>query len=114
MSGRNEDLGQADLLAGELERLTLRLREMGARKIVLFGSYAKGRADACTDLDILAVLESELPFVERTGDLYRLLAPRVALDLLVYTPEEWLAMNDRPFIRNAVAEGRVLYEAPGC
>ncbi|GFN23693.1 nucleotidyltransferase domain-containing protein [Thermanaeromonas sp. C210] len=87
-----------------------KLRELGAQKIILFGSYARGRADVFTDLDIIVILETGLPFVERTGYVYRELAPRVPSDILVYTPEEWQRMQDRPFIRQALAEGKILYE----
>jgi len=105
---------QADypaLLAGELDRLTARLRELGAEKIILFGSYAKGRADLLTDLDLIVVMASDLPFIERTGRLYQDLSPRVSADILVYTPAEWELMRERPFIQNALGEGRVLHEA---
>lgn len=56
------------------------------------------------------ILDSELPFIERTGWLYRQLAPRVAADILVYTPEEWERVQGRPFIQKALSEGEVLYE----
>ncbi|MGQ9779767.1 MAG: nucleotidyltransferase domain-containing protein [Bacillota bacterium] len=102
---------RAALLAEELERLKRELAGMGAKKIVLFGSYARGRADALTDLDLMVVMESDLPFVERLGMLYRRLAPRVAVDILAYTPEEWRKMQETPFVRRALKEGRVLYEA---
>jgi predicted nucleotidyltransferase len=97
------------LLGVELERLTAELRAAGADLIVLFGSYAKGKVDLLTDLDILAVLPGNLPFVERTAELYRKLAPRVAADILAYTSEEWLKMTRKPFIQNALAKGRVLH-----
>ena len=78
-AGENES-AYAALLSEELARITGRLRGLGAERIILFGSYAKGRADPGTDLDLIAVMRSELPFVERTGEIYRELAPRVAVD----------------------------------
>lgn len=100
----------AVLLRTELDRLVQRLRELGASKIVLFGSYARGREDLCTDLDLFVVMESDLPFVERTAWLYRELSPRVACDILAYTPREWEAMQERSFVREALRRGEVLYE----
>ena len=39
-------------------------------RIVLFGSYAAGRRDLFTDLDLLVVMSSELDFVHRTAEVY--------------------------------------------
>ncbi|MDI6894448.1 MAG: nucleotidyltransferase domain-containing protein [Bacillota bacterium] len=103
----------ADLLKSELHRIANQFRQMGARKIILFGSYARGRADALTDLDLVVVMDSELPFVERTAEVYRRIVPRVAADILVYTPGEWERMQDRPFGQQVLREGRVLYEKTG-
>lgn len=96
------------LLRSELERFIGRLKELGARKVVLFGSYAAGRDDPGTDLDLLVVLDSPLSFVDRTAWLYRELAPRVACDILAYTPEEWETMRDQQFVRDACLKGEVL------
>lgn len=100
-----------ELVEAELTRIVDFLRRSGAHKIILFGSYARGRRDALVDLDLMVVQKSRLPFVERVARLYRQLAPRVAVDLLVYTPAAWEEMQDRPFIRRALAEGKVLYES---
>lgn len=75
----------ADLLKSELDRIAGQLRQMGAQKIILFGSYARGRVNALTDLDLVAVMDTDLPFVERTAEVYRRIVPRVAADILVYT-----------------------------
>lgn len=98
------------LLEQELTRIVAALKELGARKIILFGSYAQGRNDPFTDLDLIAVLDSNLPIVERTGEVYRRLAPRVAADILVYTPAEWESMAERPFVREVLRKGKILYE----
>ncbi|MCG0278500.1 MAG: nucleotidyltransferase domain-containing protein [Thermanaeromonas sp.] len=106
--GRDEERYR-ELLEEELNRMVLELRELGAEKIILFGSYARGRSDMFTDLDLIVILNTSLPFVERIGYVYSKLAPRVATDILIYTPEEWQKMKDRPFIQQALAEGRVIY-----
>ncbi len=79
--------------------------------MLVFGSFARGRVRRESDLDMIAVMESHLPFVKRLDELYGEIAPRVGLDLLVYTPEEWEEMQRRPFVRQALAEGRVLHAA---
>ncbi|NPV29935.1 MAG: nucleotidyltransferase domain-containing protein [Firmicutes bacterium] len=80
----------AALLRSEVARLTEELCRLGAKKIVLFGSLARGRLDLFTDIDLLVVMESDLPFVERSGWVYRKLMPRVDADIIVYTGEEFV------------------------
>ena len=108
---RGKDEKRALFLERELRRMVHRLRQLGAVKVILFGSYARGRVDPLTDLDLIVVLESDLPYLERTAGVYRWVAPRVAADILVYTPEEWANMQGRPFVQRALTEGRVVYEA---
>lgn len=102
----------AALLESELERLVAGLRDMGASLVVLFGSYARGRRDLFTDLDIVAVIESEEPFVPRQGRVYSTLCPKIEADIMVYTPEEFAEMKERPFLRHALREGQVQYARP--
>lgn len=80
------------------------------RRIVLFGSYARGRRDLLTDLDILVVMETPLDFPARSALLYEKLFLPVDCDILVYTPEEFERLKDQPFLRRVLEEGKVLYE----
>ena len=98
-------------LESEIERLTRAAADMGALRVVLFGSAARGQAGLTSDLDLMIVWETDLAFVERSAEIYRRLRPRVAADLLVYTPAEMERMADRPFMRKALSEGRELYAA---
>ena len=66
------------------------LRTAGVKRAVAFGSYARGVADAWSDLDLVVVMETDLPKLERgrlLGDLYDALP--VSLDVLVFTPAEF-------------------------
>ncbi len=96
------------------ESLTVLVEKLRRRDDVLhvgvFGSYARGRTDLFTDLDVLVIIETALPFVERQRMLYELLASPVDLDLLCYTPAEFECMKDRPFWRHALRGEKVLYE----
>ena len=101
--------------ATKLEEAVKRIREKLSRRpevelVVLFGSYARGACDLLTDLDVLVVMRSEKPFVERVAQLYRELDVGVDMDLVCYTPEEFERMKERPFVKRALAEGVVLYE----
>ncbi len=83
-------------------------------RVWLFGSYVRGRRDLCTDLDLLVVMRSEHDMVTRTARLYERLAGLVALevdlDLIVYTPEEFAAAQERGFVKQALGQGRIIYE----
>lgn len=62
----------------------------------VFGSYATGGFSPGSDVDLILVTGTDLPFVERPrlfADLYELF-PR--LDLLVYRPEELEALLEAP------------------
>lgn len=80
------------------------------KRISLFGSYARGRADLFTDLDVLVVMDTDEGIPERLGRLYSLLAVPVDMDPVCYTPEEFERMKQRPFLRRILREERILYE----
>lgn len=66
------------------------LRAAGVQRAVAFGSYARGVADAWSDLDLVVVMETDLPRLERgrlLAGLYDALP--VSLDVLVFTPAEF-------------------------
>lgn len=94
----------------EVERLTAAAAELSVRRVILFGSLLQSEPGIASDVDLLVVWDTPLDFLARTVELYRRLQPRVAADLLVYTPHEMAAMRHRPFIRRVLEEGRVLYE----
>jgi len=101
----------AAVLARDLERVVEQLGSIpSVQKVILFGSYAAGRRDLFTDLDILVVMDSPLSFIPRNVELARHVRAGVALDLLAYTPRELERMRDRPFLRHVLKTGKVLYE----
>lgn len=82
-------------------------------KIILFGSYATGKQKKESDLDILIIMNSNLPRYKRSVPVYKALAGvLIPKDIIVYTPEEVEDWKDVPqaFITTAVLKGRVLYE----
>jgi len=94
-----------------LDRILDQLADMPeVEKVILFGSYAAGRRDLFTDLDLLVVMKTDQGPVQRTVELYRHLQIDVDADLLVYTPEELARQQESGFIRHALATGRVIYE----
>ena len=80
------------------------------QKAILFGSYANGRRDLFTDLDLVVVLTSDSSFIERNVELRRRLNAGVDMDLLVYTPEEFARMSQSGFLAHVLETGQVIYE----
>jgi predicted nucleotidyltransferase len=81
------------------------------RRIILFGSRARGEARADSDVDLLVEMESEKDFYQRGYELELLFSPRNwSMDLLAYTPEEIEQQKDWSFFRQIWREGKVLYE----
>ena len=109
------DTSRAALLTQELDRFVrIVSREMEPERIIVFGSMATGEIREWSDLDVVVVMETELPFLERLRLILRLVWPKVALDLFVYTPAEWAEIRcSRPFVREEIAtKGTVVYERP--
>lgn len=98
-------------LTAELERILNILRVRDVEKVVLFGSLVSGNVTSTSDIDLLIVERTKKRFLERLDDLYSQLQPTVALDILVYTPEEIESLeHSSVFIRSILKNGRVLYE----
>jgi predicted nucleotidyltransferase len=99
----------------ELKRaLAPGLKAGGAERAILFGSCARGEADEYSDVDLVIVKSTETPFLDRYKEFEGLFnMVRKALDVLVYTPEEFVAMRDRgnPLILKVMEDGIVIYEA---
>lgn len=84
------------------------------RKIILFGSHARGNAKTASDLDLL-VVEQEV--VDRFSEIVRLHRALRGLilpvDILVISEKDWAEWGDTPgsVYYTARREGKVLYEA---
>jgi predicted nucleotidyltransferase len=98
-----------------LARLLEGLRGCGAERIYLFGSAARGEADDLSDLDVVVILRSALPFFDRLRELARLIPPAAGgVDLLAYTPDEFEAMqrDGNAFAEMVLDEGQLIYGRP--
>jgi len=90
------------------------LKEYGPERVILFGSWARGNEDEYSDLDLVIIKETEERFLDRLERVYELVKPTFAMDVLVYTPQEFAEMRERdnPFIEIVLKEGVVIYERP--
>ena len=97
-------------IKGIRERLVARFRP---RRIILFGSQARGTADARSDFDLLVVCSVRRKRRAIVTAMYDALADlRIAMDLVVLTPREFELDRQIPgtIARPAWLEGRVIYE----
>ncbi|MBF0360767.1 MAG: nucleotidyltransferase domain-containing protein [Oligoflexia bacterium] len=60
-----------------------------AEKAYIFGSYAKGNYTVDSDLDLIIVCKTNLPFFERFTLFPKIFEWTNELDILIYTPEEF-------------------------
>lgn len=86
------------------------------QRIVLFGSWAHGKADSDSDIDLLIIKDTRERLIDRCAHVRRILSSRkrtVPLEVLVLTPgelEQRLATGDQ-FIADILKSGRVLHAA---
>lgn len=107
MTKRKKELDQ------ELKRiLTLLKAKYRPEKVILFGSYARGKVKKWSDLDIAIIKKTKKRFIDRGVEILRLTRPKIAVDFFVYTPKEFAEMKkDNYFIRDEVVKGgKVIYE----
>jgi len=82
-------------------------------RVILFGSYARGDANEDSDVDLLVVMPFEGKGARKAAEIMKDIRPGFPVDVLVRTPEtvrERIELGDF-FLREAVQEGKVLYEA---
>ena len=96
----------------ELQNIVdLLVKNYQPEKIILFGSFASGRPSRWSDVDLVAVKKTDKRFYDRIGEVSAFLPHNFPIDILVYTPEELVQMENNYFIKNEVMrKGKVLYE----
>lgn len=86
------------------------------QRIILFGSYAYGKPNSESDIDLLIIKETSERFIDRWTNIRRIVSdPKrtIPFEPIVLTPEEVaerLAVGDQ-FIEEIVTKGEVLHVA---
>ncbi len=97
-----------------LDRVIRRVVQVAQpEKIILFGSAAQGRMGPHSDLDLL-VVRSGADALDLMGEIYlNLRGVGAAVDAIVVSPDDLERYRDSHgmVIRDALREGRVVYEA---
>ncbi|MFP3869978.1 MAG: nucleotidyltransferase domain-containing protein [Syntrophobacteria bacterium] len=99
-------------MSPKIEQLIEALLPYEPERIYVFGSWAYGEADDLSDLDLVVIKRTGSPFLNRLRQVGRLLPPHLGgVDILVYTPEEFAAMQKEgnAFVEMIVEEGRLIY-----
>ena len=81
-------------------------------RVVFFGSHARGTATSDSDVDLLVILTFEGKPFWKSLEITNRMNPPFAVDLLARRPDDTqrrYAQGD-PLIREALDQGRVLYE----
>ena len=80
------------------------------KRVILFGSRARGNARPESDIDILVIADSIEPRYRSSAPLYGILSDIVVpMDIMVYNPEEvkeWSEVR-QAFVTTAIREGKV-------
>lgn len=115
MHRRGSDIFPADTrLAERIDKIveTL-LNTFQVKKIVLFGSYARGDFDPeYSEIDLLIVANTEKKFLERIRIVRDTTEGVPFVNPLVYTENEYrdLIKEGEGFIEEALEEGKLIYE----
>jgi uncharacterized protein len=85
------------------------------KRIILFGSRARGDSSSDSDFDVMVVEDPPLDRLKEMVRLNRALKTfNAAIDLLVVSEERFQYWRDTPgnVYHEAASQGRILYEAP--
>jgi predicted nucleotidyltransferase len=105
---RNENHDPND----HIEKLLEKIKTQDVDKVILFGSSRNDPIEKRSDLGLIVVQKTDKPFLERLDEWYTYLRPGTAIDILVYTPEEIDDLRSwNSFLKTALTEGKVLFEA---
>lgn len=115
--GAYEDLmGRLELLQGHIStklEQAVQLLRGEAKKIILFGSHARGQATSESDIDLLILKDQVKDRVKDTVRLRRLLSSlRIPIDLIVATNSDFEKWSTTPgnLMYEIATEGKILYE----
>jgi predicted nucleotidyltransferase len=104
---------RAGKMQEELQRWTELLKtQYQPDKIILFGSFARREIRRWSDIDLIVIKRTEKKFLDRIKDVLLLLRPKVGIDILIYTPDEFNNLcRQRLFFKNEIeAKGMIIYE----
>jgi predicted nucleotidyltransferase len=98
-------------LSSALPCIVDQLRQMGAIKIILFGSFLSDRIGPSSDLDIFLIMPDGKSGKEWLGEVYSRIDRKVACDFFVFNESEFERDKEiSSLIREVLKKGRIVYE----
>jgi predicted nucleotidyltransferase len=98
----------------KIQKMAMMLAEkLSPRRIILFGSYARGNARPDSDVDFLIIMDNGTHRRNTATLAYRVLgAQGIAKDIVVVTEEDVEKFGSLPgtIIEPALSEGKIVYE----
>lgn len=80
-------VARATLLRQELARfIEIVAQQMQPERIILFGSFVAGQVSEWSDLDLVVITPTELPFYERIKHILCNVRPQVGMDVWSIRP----------------------------
>jgi len=90
------------------------VKEIKPEKIILFGSYAWGKPNEDSDIDLFIIKNTKEKPIDRARKIREIIFDSgVPIDVLVYTPEEMkksINENRNLFIEDIARNGKIIYE----
>lgn len=86
------------------------LKAYQPEKIILFGSYAYGKPNRDSDVDIAIIKSTSDSFHERQKKVRLLMRTTTPVDVFVFTPEEFeKAAKNNLLVKEIATMGKVIY-----
>jgi predicted nucleotidyltransferase len=74
----------------------------------VYGSVARGENDDESDVDLVLIRRTDLPFFDRIREVMEIVVPLGRADVVVYTPDElheMVEVRENAFLQDVVAKG---------
>jgi predicted nucleotidyltransferase len=98
-------------LKNSVEDIVQQLKEIGAIKIILFGSLSSNKINPASDLDIFVVMPNTKSGRQWLSQIYSTLNRRVSTDIITFNLKEYQEEKGRNrFLKEITKKGKVIYE----
>lgn len=98
-------------LSKSLDSLILQLKDFGAIKIYIFGSFIRDEIDVNSDLDLLVIMPSNKTGKEWINLIYSNIKRDISSDIIVFNENEFKnQIPSNSFLENIINSGRLVYE----
>ncbi len=98
----------------EIQKLAEKIaKKYKPEKIILFGSFAWGKASVDSDIDLFIIKKTDKKKTERKLEVKKIINGSFPVDVLVYTPKEVehsINKDKNLFIEDILRNGKIIYD----